>query len=83
MTEQIVEKSASELLNYGVLGIFCLFLIALLVILWRFLQKKEADYLKRTDKFIEITASYSKNEAEQTIVLKDLKDLIIAWLAKG
>lgn len=82
MQSQIIDQSAGQLLNYGVLGVFCIFLIFVIVILWRFLQKKEADYLKRTDKFIQVTENYSKIETEQTIVLKDLKGLMIELILK-
>lgn len=82
MPEELVEESANQLLNYGVLGIFCLFLITLLVILWKHLQKREVDFLQRTDKFIEVTENYAKNEAQQTLVLTDLKSLITTWLNK-
>lgn len=77
MPDQIVENSANQLLNYGVLGVFCIFLIVLLVILWRYLQKQETGFLSRTDKFIEVTEKYAKNEAEQTLVLRDLKEFML------
>lgn len=77
MPNEIVEKSTDQLLNYGVLGVFCLFLIVLLVILWRYLQKQEDGFLNRTDKFIEVTEKYAKNEAEQTEVLRDLKQFML------
>ena len=77
MPDQIVEKSADQLLNYRVLGIFCIFLIVLLVILWRYLQKQETGFLNRTDKFIEVTEKYAKNESEQTEVLRDLKQFML------
>jgi len=73
MPNEIVEKSTDQLLNYGVLGVFCIFLIVILVILWRYLQKQEVGFLSRTDKFIEVTEKYAKNESEQTEVLRDLK----------
>lgn len=83
MSEEIVEQSAGQLLNYGVLGVFCLFLIVLLVILWKHLQKRELDFFNRTDKFIEVTEKYAKSEEAQTLVLKDLKELIMAWLKQS
>lgn len=79
MPEEIVEQSANQLLNYGVLGIFCLFLIFMLVILWRHIQKRETDFLNRTDKFIEVTEKYAKNEEAQTLILTDLKGLMMSW----
>lgn len=80
MPEEIVEQSASQLLNYGVLGIFCLFLIFILVILWRHIQKREIDFFNRTDKFIEVTDKYAKNEAAQTEVLRDLKQFMLSLI---
>jgi len=80
MTEEIIASSTSQLLNYGVLGVFCLFLIALLVFLWKHLQKREVEHLKRTDKFIEITEKYVANEVLQTSLLADLKELIMRKL---
>lgn len=77
MTEEIINNSASQLLNYGVLGVFCLFLIGLLIFLWKHLQKREEAHLKRTDKFIEITEKYVANESLQTSLLADLKLLIM------
>lgn len=77
MPNEIIEKSTDQLLNYGVLGIFCLFLIVILVILWRYLQKQETGFLNRTDKFIEVTEKYAKNESEQTEVLRDLKQFML------
>jgi len=77
MPNEIVEKSADQLLNYGVLGVFCVFLIVLLVFLWRHLQKQDTAFLNRTDKFIEVTEKYAKNEAEQTEVLRDLKQFML------
>jgi len=82
MPDQIVENSANQLLNYGVLGVFCLFLIGLLVILWKYLQKRENGFLKRTDKFIEVTETYAKNESEQTEVLRDLKQFMLTIINK-
>ena len=77
MQDQIVENSANQLLNYGVLGVFCIFLIVLLYFLWKYLQKRENGFLTRTDKFIEVTETYAKNESEQTEVLRDLKQFML------
>lgn len=80
MTEEIINNSASQLLNYGVLGVFCLFLIGLLIFLWKHLQKREEAHSERTDRFIEITEKYVANEGLQTSLLADLKQLIMMKL---
>ena len=81
MFEQALSESTKVILNYGILGVFCLFLIILLYILWKHLQSREEVYSQRTDKFIEVTERYIKIEAEQTIVLRNLEQLILSKLS--
>lgn len=82
MDEQIT-NGANQLLNYGVLGIFCLFLIAFLWIFWTFLQKMLKEFLKRTDKFTEVMEKHAVNEAQQTEVMRGLKEVIALKINSG
>lgn len=75
-SEQIVANGADSLLQYGALGIFCLFLIGVLWIVWRYLQKRDREFLKRTDKFTDVMKQHAINEVQQTEVLRGLKDVI-------
>lgn len=82
ITEQIAVEGSTMLLNYGVLGLFCLILMVVVIVLWK-------DNKKTVHQFTSIIQSHIKNEAEykSTLnelisVVKSLQDLIIELLKK-
>lgn len=88
MDDQIT-NGANQLLNYGALGLFCLFLIVALYLLWKHgeekqklfwshLKKRDEEFLKRVDKFNEITEKYAVQEALQNQTLQSLEKVIQA-----
>ena len=78
MDEQITNGAANQLLQYGALGVFCLFLIVLSWMLWHFMKTMLGEFLKRVDRFTEVMEKHAVNEAQQTEAIRGLKDVIQA-----
>lgn len=75
MDEQIT-NGANTLLQYGALGVFCLFLIITSWMLWHFMQKMVKEFLKRVDRFTDVMEKHAVNEAQQTEAIRSLKDVM-------
>lgn len=80
-----VQNISSLLIDYGTLGLFCVFLIFCIVALIKYIQKMDEraevrtqEFLKRTDEFIEVTRQYSVHENAQTELIKEVKQLVIS-----
>lgn len=77
MDEQLT-NGANQLLNYGALGIFCLFLIIALYIFWAFLQKILREFIKRVDRFTDVSEKFAVNNVKLSEAVKSLRDVIHA-----
>ena len=77
MDEQIT-NGANQLLNYGALGIFCLFLITALWIFWSFLQKILREFIKRVDRFTDVSEKFAVGNVKLSEAVKSLREVIQA-----
>ena len=75
-------KVTNELFNYGVLGLFCIFLIIILYFVWRTLKEDRKEFVSEVKLFRETMNKHSVNEAMQTQVLAELKDFILKAIIK-
>lgn len=65
-TDAIVTSSSMELLQVGVAGVFCLFLIGCLWLMWKKVERKDA----------ELVAKNAELNAEKDARLKDVQDFV-------
>jgi hypothetical protein len=74
--EQAAQQGISMLFQHGILGIVNVFLMITAYYLLKRADRKEDKFIEMSEKFNNTITTFAENEAKQTEIMKDLKDLI-------
>lgn len=76
--ETAAAEGISILFQYGILGVVCVFLMLAVYYLMKRADKRDEKFMEMTEKFNDTVKSFATNESAQTILMNDLKELIIS-----